>query len=135
MRRRNQDLAGIFYSIAKPQFVQAWRVALEFYRQRHGIQPDTIFTIDLKERAQQLRIFRGRRRGGATRQVRIWTEYAPHHYICTPLLCNLARWRDAASDRPTDLPWDLPCHPHCAAWLSQHKKKLGAALSALHAQA
>ena len=77
LRCRNQDLAGFFNSIAKPQFLQAWRITLEFYRQRHGIQPDTIFTIDLKERAQQLRIFRGKRRGRATRQVRIWTEDVP----------------------------------------------------------
>eukprot|EP00439_Symbiodinium_sp_Y106_P062315 s2134_g9.t1 len=77
LRCRNQDLAGFFNSIAKPQFLQAWRITLEFYRQRHGIQPDTIFTIELKERAQQLRIFRDKRRGRATRQVRIWTEEIP----------------------------------------------------------
>ena len=33
---RNQDLAGFFNSIAKPQFLSAWRITLEFYRQRHG---------------------------------------------------------------------------------------------------
>eukprot|EP00439_Symbiodinium_sp_Y106_P078365 s684_g17.t1 len=55
LRCRNQDLAGFFNSIAKPQFLQAWRITLAFYRQRLGIQPDTILTIDLKERAQQLR--------------------------------------------------------------------------------
>eukprot|EP00439_Symbiodinium_sp_Y106_P077447 s218_g16.t1 len=40
--RRSQDLAGFFSSIAKPQFLHAWRITLEFYRQRHGIQPDAI---------------------------------------------------------------------------------------------
>ena len=51
--------------------------SLGFYRQRRGIQPRASFTIDLKERAQQLRIFRGKRRGRATRQVRIWTGDVP----------------------------------------------------------
>ena len=67
-------------------------ITLEFYRQRHGIQPDTIFTIDLKERAQQLRIFRGKRRGRATRQVRIWTEDVPTIILHALALQHFIRW-------------------------------------------
>ena len=70
-------MPGFFSSIATAQFLQAWRTILEFYRQRHGIQPDTIVTVDLKERAQQLCIFRGKRRGRTTRQVRFWTDDVP----------------------------------------------------------
>ena len=62
-------LGRFFNSIAKPQFLTAWRITMEFYRQRHGVQPDTVFTIDLKEKTQQLRMFRGERRARATREV------------------------------------------------------------------
>ena len=70
-------LGRFFNSIAKPQFLTAWRINLEFYRQRDGVQQDTVFTIDLKEKTQQLRMFRGKRRARATREVRIRTEDVP----------------------------------------------------------
>ena len=38
---------------------------------------DTVFTVDLKEQQQVLRIFRGRCRTRATRQVRVWAEDIP----------------------------------------------------------
>ena len=74
---RNQDLAGFFNSISQSQFLQAWRITLEFYRQRHGVRPDTTFSVNLKEHAQQLRVFRGKRRTRASRQVTIWFEDLP----------------------------------------------------------
>ena len=52
LRCRNQDWAGFFNSTAKSQFLAAWRVTREFYRQRHGVQPGTVFTINLKEKMQ-----------------------------------------------------------------------------------
>ena len=42
------------------------RITLEFYRQRHGVQVDTTFSVNLKEQAQQLRVFRGKRRTRAS---------------------------------------------------------------------
>ena len=58
-------------------FLQAWRITLEFYRQRHGVQVDTTFSVNLKEQAQQLRVFRGKRRTRASREVTIWCEDLP----------------------------------------------------------
>ncbi|CAE7665130.1 unnamed protein product [Symbiodinium necroappetens] len=72
-----QDLAGFFNSISQSQFLHAWRINLEFYRQRHGAQADTTFSVNLKEQAQQLRVFRGRRRTRASREVTIWCEDLP----------------------------------------------------------
>ena len=72
---RNQDLAGFFNSIS--QYYTPWRITLEFYRQRHGAQADTTFSVNLKEQAQQLRVFRGRRRTRASREVIIWCEDIP----------------------------------------------------------
>ena len=74
---RNQDLAGFFNSISQSQFLHAWRITLEFYRQRHGAQPETTFSVNLKEQAQQLRVFRGRRRSRASREVVLWCEDIP----------------------------------------------------------
>ena len=74
---RSQDLAGFFNSISQSQFLQAWRITLEFYRQRHGAQADTTFSVNLKEQAQQLRVFRGKRRTRASREVTIWCEDLP----------------------------------------------------------
>ena len=74
---RNQDLAGFFNSISQSQFLQAWRITLEFYRQRHGAQLETTFSVNLKEQAQQLRVFRGRRRTRASREVVLWCEDIP----------------------------------------------------------
>ena len=69
---RNQDLAGFFTSISKTQFMKAWSLTLAFYQQRHG--PPTTFTVDVKERCQSMRVFRGRRRNRASRTVHIWAE-------------------------------------------------------------
>ena len=66
-------------------------ITLEFYRQRHGIQPDTIFTIDLKERAQQLRIFRASGGEGQPGRCASGLKTSPPLY-CMPLLCNILRW-------------------------------------------
>ena len=74
---RNQDLAGFFNSISQSHFLHAWRITLEFYRQRHGAQPQTTFSVNLKELAQQLRVFRGRRRTRASREVVLWCEDIP----------------------------------------------------------
>ncbi|CAE7275386.1 mettl21a [Symbiodinium sp. CCMP2456] len=74
---RNQDLAGFFNSISQSQFLQAWCITLEFYRQRHGVQSDTTFSVNLKAHAQQLRVFRGKRRNRASREVTIWCQDLP----------------------------------------------------------
>ena len=47
LRCCKQDLADFFNPIAKSQFLTAWRITLEFYRQRHGVRPDTVFTINV----------------------------------------------------------------------------------------
>ncbi|OLP90390.1 hypothetical protein AK812_SmicGene28045 [Symbiodinium microadriaticum] len=58
--------------------VQARETSTNFcVRQRHGAQPETTFSVNLKEQAQQLRVFRGRRRTRASREVILWCEDIP----------------------------------------------------------
>ena len=49
MHCRNQSLSGFFTSISTTQFQHAWTVTREFYRQRHGVELDTVYTVNLKE--------------------------------------------------------------------------------------
>ena len=72
-----QPRLGRIFQLHRQATVLNWRIALEFYRQRDGVQPDTVSTIDLKEKTQQKRMFRGKRRARATREVCIWTEDVP----------------------------------------------------------
>ena len=71
MRCRNQDLSGFFTSISSAQVQRAWMITRQFYRQH------TIYTVDLKEQQQASRVFRGRRRQRATKQVCIHSEDIP----------------------------------------------------------
>ncbi|OLP80747.1 hypothetical protein AK812_SmicGene38798 [Symbiodinium microadriaticum] len=74
---RNQDLSGFFTSISTAQFQHAWTVTRESYRQRHGLELDTVYTVNLKEQQQVARVFRGRRRQKATREFRIHSADIP----------------------------------------------------------
>ena len=81
---RNQDLSGFFTSIAPCQFHKAWKLLVEFYRQRHGCDQHTTFTVDVMEQQQVLRVFRGARRRRASRQVKLWLSDIPtiiHHAL------------------------------------------------------
>ena len=114
-----------FNSIAKPQFLQAWRITLEFYRQRHGIQPDTIFTIDRFEGKGATAAHFPRQTQGKGNPTGVHLDRRrppPSH--CTPLLCKHFRWRAVASDRDMDLRWDLPCHPRFSITCSSVSRNL-----------
>ena len=74
---RNQALVVFSPAFPTAQFRHAWTVTRELYRQRHGVELDTVYTVNLKEQQQVARVFRGRRRQKATREVRIHSADIP----------------------------------------------------------
>ena len=124
---RNQDLVGFFNSISQSQFLQAWRITLEFYRQRHGAQADTTFSVNLKDQrsscefsaANVAPVLPGRLPSGAK-------TYQPSYD--TPLHCSASKFQLETSANASAHPWAPPFHPPYAGWWPR-KKKSGGALS------
>ena len=125
---RNQDLAGFFNSISQSQFLHAWRITLEFYRQRHGAQADTTFSVNLKEQAQQLRVFRGRRRARPLGKSPSGAKtYQPSYDM--PLHCSISEFQLETSANALAHLWAPPSHPPYAGWSLLRKRKSGGAHS------
>ena len=71
---RNQDLSGFFTSVSAQQFHDGWEFLLGRYTHLFGCQHDASFTIDVVQREQSLRIFRGTRRKRAKQHVCIYIQ-------------------------------------------------------------
>ena len=134
---RNQDLSVFFTSISTAQFQRAWMLTREFYRQRHGVELNTIYTVDLKEQ-QPSRVFRGRRRQRATKQFRIHSEDIPtiiFHSLQLQFFTVAGRGFVRIHGSPMGSPllrqgmvrWGHPSPLHFAAWSFLPMRRFGVA--------
>ena len=74
----NQDLAGFFTSIPAQRIMHSVRTLLDFYKQQHPhVDHNTMFTVNLRQTDNTLRMFRGRPRKAANshHQIRFGDIY------------------------------------------------------------